>query len=173
MVFLSTIRQLRYEYLNYVGLEVLTVMTANSTVFWDVTPCRPVQVSQRFAGTVSTCFLWTACFDALCFSRNAVNYQTTWRHSIVYLYYPSESLFKRSCLTCCDGTCAVARASLNDLWAHTDPRVAGQAETWCRPEVTYCLCSGKQRQLVDRMCLILVYCDCRRLVYRAQRFTGS
>jgi hypothetical protein len=52
--FLSTIGQLRYGHLNCVGLAVLTALTANNIMFLDVTPCRPVEVFQRFGGTVFT-----------------------------------------------------------------------------------------------------------------------
>jgi hypothetical protein len=35
----------------YVGSEVLTAVVMNSTVFWDITPCSPLKVNQRFGGT--------------------------------------------------------------------------------------------------------------------------
>jgi hypothetical protein len=37
-----------------VGFEALTAVTMESTIFWDVTPCSPVEIRQYFGG--SHCF---------------------------------------------------------------------------------------------------------------------
>jgi hypothetical protein len=34
-----------------VGFEVLTAVVAKSNIFWDITPCSPLKVNQRFGGT--------------------------------------------------------------------------------------------------------------------------
>jgi hypothetical protein len=34
-----------------VGFEVLTPMVMKSSVVWDITPCSPVKVNERSAGT--------------------------------------------------------------------------------------------------------------------------
>lgn len=34
----------------YVGSEVLTAMAMESSVFWGITPCSPMEVSRRFGG---------------------------------------------------------------------------------------------------------------------------
>jgi hypothetical protein len=34
-----------------VGFEVLTAMVMKSTIFWDITPCSPLNVNRRFGGT--------------------------------------------------------------------------------------------------------------------------
>jgi hypothetical protein len=34
------------------GFEFSERLTVKSTVFWDVTPCNPVEVHRRFGGTV-------------------------------------------------------------------------------------------------------------------------
>jgi hypothetical protein len=35
----------------YVGFEVLTAVVMKSTIFWDTTPCSPLNVNRRFGGT--------------------------------------------------------------------------------------------------------------------------
>jgi hypothetical protein len=35
----------------YVGFEVLTAVVMKSTIFWDMTPCSPVNFNRRFGGT--------------------------------------------------------------------------------------------------------------------------
>jgi hypothetical protein len=42
--------QFRTEYRRCVAPEVLTAVTAKSTIFWDVTACSRVEVGQRFEG---------------------------------------------------------------------------------------------------------------------------
>jgi hypothetical protein len=39
------------KYLTFNGFEVLTVVAAKSSVFWDITPWNPLQANQRFGGT--------------------------------------------------------------------------------------------------------------------------
>jgi hypothetical protein len=34
-----------------VGFEVLTAVVMKSTIFWDIMPCSPLKVDQRFRGT--------------------------------------------------------------------------------------------------------------------------
>jgi hypothetical protein len=34
-----------------VGFEVLTAVVMKSSIFWDITPCSPLKVNQRFGGT--------------------------------------------------------------------------------------------------------------------------
>jgi hypothetical protein len=34
-----------------VGFEVLTAVVMKSTIFWDITPCSPLSVNQRFGVT--------------------------------------------------------------------------------------------------------------------------
>jgi hypothetical protein len=36
---------------NLVGFEVLTGVVMKSAIFWDITPCSPLKVDQRFGGT--------------------------------------------------------------------------------------------------------------------------
>jgi hypothetical protein len=36
---------------HYVGFEVLIAVVMKSTIFWDVTSCRPLKVNRRFGGT--------------------------------------------------------------------------------------------------------------------------
>jgi hypothetical protein len=35
----------------YVGFEVLTMVVMKSTIFWDITPCSPLNVNRRFRET--------------------------------------------------------------------------------------------------------------------------
>jgi hypothetical protein len=35
----------------HVGSEVLTAVVMNSSLLWDITPCSPLKVNQRFEGT--------------------------------------------------------------------------------------------------------------------------
>jgi hypothetical protein len=37
---------------SFVGFEVLIEVAMKSTVFWDITLCSPLKVSQHFGGTV-------------------------------------------------------------------------------------------------------------------------
>jgi hypothetical protein len=37
--------------LSFVGFEVLTAVVMKSTIFWDMTSCRPLKVNWRFGGT--------------------------------------------------------------------------------------------------------------------------
>jgi hypothetical protein len=34
-----------------VGIEILTAVVMKSTIFWDITPCSPLEVNRRFGGT--------------------------------------------------------------------------------------------------------------------------
>jgi hypothetical protein len=34
-----------------VGFEVITAVVMNISIFWDITPCSPLRVNQRFGGT--------------------------------------------------------------------------------------------------------------------------
>jgi hypothetical protein len=43
-----------------VEFEVLTAEKMKSTMFWDVTPCDPLEVYRLFGGTV--CLLPTSCW---------------------------------------------------------------------------------------------------------------
>jgi hypothetical protein len=49
-----------------VGFEVLTAVVLKSTIFWDITPCSPLRVNQRFGGTNhhSACHLLSRWFLA-------------------------------------------------------------------------------------------------------------
>jgi hypothetical protein len=40
-----------YKNVTSVGFEVLTAVVIKSTIFRDITPCSPLRVNQRFAGT--------------------------------------------------------------------------------------------------------------------------
>jgi hypothetical protein len=35
----------------HVGFEVLTAVVMKSPIFWDITPCSPLQLNRRFEGT--------------------------------------------------------------------------------------------------------------------------
>jgi hypothetical protein len=37
----------------HVGFEALTAVVLKSTIFWDITPCRPLKVNRHFGGTYS------------------------------------------------------------------------------------------------------------------------
>jgi hypothetical protein len=39
----------------YVGFEIFRAVVIKRSVFWDITPCRPLNVNRRFSGT---CPLW-------------------------------------------------------------------------------------------------------------------
>jgi hypothetical protein len=39
------------ELLKNVGFEVLTMVVVKSTIFWDITPCSPLNVNRHFGGT--------------------------------------------------------------------------------------------------------------------------
>jgi hypothetical protein len=50
---------------NDVGFEVLTpVVMKTSSIFWDITPCSPLKVNGRYAGT---CRLHLQALLAICF----------------------------------------------------------------------------------------------------------
>jgi hypothetical protein len=34
-----------------VGFEVLTAVVMKSSMFWDITPCNPLEINRRFGGT--------------------------------------------------------------------------------------------------------------------------
>jgi hypothetical protein len=36
---------------SYTGFEILTAVITNSSIFWDITPCRPMKVKIGFGGT--------------------------------------------------------------------------------------------------------------------------
>jgi hypothetical protein len=43
--------ELRFFNIYILGFEVLTAVVMKSSVFWDITPCSPLKVNQRFRGT--------------------------------------------------------------------------------------------------------------------------
>jgi hypothetical protein len=45
------VRKLFLKLVFCVGIEVLTAVIMKSTIFWDITPCSPLSVNRRFAGT--------------------------------------------------------------------------------------------------------------------------
>jgi hypothetical protein len=48
---LTTATGIKKKLINNVGIEVLTAVVMKSAVFWDITPCSPLKVDQRFGGT--------------------------------------------------------------------------------------------------------------------------
>jgi hypothetical protein len=42
-----------HSFPNFVGFEVLTAVTTSSTIFWNVRPCRLVEVHRYFRGMPS------------------------------------------------------------------------------------------------------------------------
>jgi hypothetical protein len=42
--------------IKYVGFEVLTAVVLKGTIFWDITPCGPLSVNQRFGGYITSIF---------------------------------------------------------------------------------------------------------------------
>jgi hypothetical protein len=48
-------------YLN-VGFKILTAVIMQSSVFWDVTPCSPLEVNRHFRGTAGSKFNNQACY---------------------------------------------------------------------------------------------------------------
>jgi hypothetical protein len=47
----SVSQSLRWSSNKDVGFEVLTAVVLKSTIFWDITPCRPLKVNRCFGGT--------------------------------------------------------------------------------------------------------------------------
>jgi hypothetical protein len=47
----------------YVGFEVLTAVVMKSYIFWDITPCSPFKVNQRFCYLLHAGFLLALLFD--------------------------------------------------------------------------------------------------------------
>jgi hypothetical protein len=43
------------------GFEVLTAVVMKSTIFWDITPCSPLKVNQRFGGIYRSAFKLVSC----------------------------------------------------------------------------------------------------------------
>jgi hypothetical protein len=39
-----------------VGIEVLTAVVMNSTIFWDITTCNPLSVNRRFGKYIASIF---------------------------------------------------------------------------------------------------------------------
>jgi hypothetical protein len=91
----------------FAGLEVLTEVVMKSTIFWDITPCSPLKVNQRFGGTYrlqlqgrisqATCQSESRCqaftlvswstyatlkMEAICFSETSADFQRTTRRVI-------------------------------------------------------------------------------------------
>jgi hypothetical protein len=54
----------QYKNLDIVGFEVLTEVVMKSTIFWDITPCSPLNINRRFGGTYCLQPLLATCFHA-------------------------------------------------------------------------------------------------------------
>jgi hypothetical protein len=66
--------------------EVLTAMVMMSSVFWDITPCSPLEINRRFGGTFRLLLLppysSTVKVEASCSSETSVDFQLTTRRCI-------------------------------------------------------------------------------------------
>jgi hypothetical protein len=93
---------------NLVVFELLTVVVMKSTVFWDIMPCSPLKVNQRFRGAyhlhlqgrrisrarnqwqalLVSCVAYSSTLkmEVICFPKTSVDFQwTTWH------YIPEDS----------------------------------------------------------------------------------
>jgi hypothetical protein len=65
----------------YVGLEVFTALVMKSNIFWDMTPCSPLSVSQLATCLLAELISSTLKMEAICSSETSIDTQrTTWRH---------------------------------------------------------------------------------------------
>jgi hypothetical protein len=77
-------------HLNDVRYEVLTAVVMKISIFWDITPCRPLKVNRRFWGTcrlhlyVESCLAYSLTLktEAMCSSETSADFQRTTRRYI-------------------------------------------------------------------------------------------
>jgi hypothetical protein len=73
----------------HIGFEVLTAVAMKSSIFWDITLCSPLKVSQHF-GELLPVFMLVSCLayclaleiEATCSSEMLVDFQRTTQHCI-------------------------------------------------------------------------------------------
>jgi hypothetical protein len=87
-------RSIAIDALDMPGIDEQTYSDLKSTIFWDITPCSPLSVKQRFRGTYHLCLppaftlvfaqliLSTLQMEAICSSETSVDTQRTTRHYI-------------------------------------------------------------------------------------------
>jgi hypothetical protein len=81
-----------------VGFEVLTAVVMKSNIFWDITPCSPLQVNRHFGGTyrlhlfcLPSAFTLVSCsaysstlkIEAICSSETSVHFHRTIRRYVL------------------------------------------------------------------------------------------
>jgi hypothetical protein len=57
-----------------------------SSTFWDITPCSPLKVNQRFGGTYRSAYSSTLKMEAICSSETFAEFQWSTRR-----YFPEDS----------------------------------------------------------------------------------
>jgi hypothetical protein len=123
----------------YVGFDVLTAVVMKSTIFLDITPCSPLKVNRRFAGTyrlhlqgrgisrernqherrwqaepastLISCSAYSSTLkmEAICSSETSVDFQQTTRR-----YFPKDSTLHLPHTSQCHVTFTVETASLSN-----------------------------------------------------------